>query len=359
MPEPDQTTPVVHRADNLWHGTLMDADRKTDRLMVRKTLSDLWHAFVRWHKVVLAVAIACAAGGYVWKNQQEFAKLRNFEWQFVPGLVLSAIVLLMVNGFIARQMIAAFGVMQRPVEWFGLSVVNAMGNYLKPLPVGAVARGVYLNRVRGLSYTDYSVTLLANYFVQVVAAAICGGAAIGWLILGMQAQVPSWLWLVLVVLIVGLPLLAMLLPRLGWLRIGRFGPVFMEAWEVFWGNRRMLGEVLLLQLVFVTTSAWGLWLAYRSIGLDMPFQAALFFSVLPIITQVYSVLPGGFGIREFSAGISAYVLGRNPNDAAAAMFIVGLVTVVTVLLLGGVFGHRLSRSFSLASRPAEITEGVS
>ncbi len=276
----------------------------------------------------------------------------------MPWVVVSAVILLAVNGFIARQMIAVFGVVQEPLEWFGLSVVNAMGNYLKPLPVGAVARGVYLKRVRGLSYSDYSVTLVANYFVQVEAAVICGLVSMAWLVYtGGPRGLPLWLWVVSGTMALLLPAICLLLPRIGWLRIRRIGPAFLDAWAVFWRARRMLAQTFTLQLIFVTTSAWGIWLALRSIGMEISFAKTLFISVLPIVVQVYSVLPGGFGFREISAGIMGYVLGLDPKHVGTATFIVGLVTVVTVVVLGATLAHWLNRSYSSAGQPAPIAEG--
>lgn len=326
--------------------------------MVQRAAKAAWRGFVRWHKVVLAAAVLCACGGYVWKNREQFGTLlQRFDWQYVPWVAASAVLLLALNGFIARQMIAVFGVTQSPLEWLGLSVVNAMGNYLKPLPVGAVARGVYLNRVRGLSYSDYSVTLVANYFVQVEAAIVCGLVSMVWLRYVAGMRLPLWLWIVSAGILLLLPALTLAVPRIRWLRIGRFGPTFMDGWSLFWRQRRMLVETFVLQIAFVTTSACGIWLALRSIGMETSFFKALFVSVLPIIVQVYSVLPGGFGIREISAGLMGYVLGLDPKFVGTATFVVGLVTVAAVLVLGAVLAHWLNKSYASAERPGSIVKG--
>lgn len=322
--------------------------------MIRKVSTAIWRVFVRWHKIVLAAAVLCACGGYVYKNRQQFGTLlERFDWRFVPELTLSAVLLLGLNGLIARQMIAVFGVVQGPLEWFGLSVVNAMGNYLKPLPIGAVARGVYLNKVRRLSYSDYTVTLVANYFVQVEAAVVCGVGAMTWLQFVRGMKLPAWLWAVTTAVIVVLPAVCLVLPRVRWLRIGRFGGTFMDGWALFWRQPRMLAETFILQIAFVTVAGWGIWLGLRSLGIEVSFAAAVFVGVLPIIVQVYSVLPGGFGIREISAGLMGYVLGLDPKYVGTATFLVGLVTVAAVLVLGASLAHWLNKSYASAGRDLE------
>jgi hypothetical protein len=105
--------------------------------------------FIRW--IVVAALIALAVW-YVSNNLGSLKNIKNFRLAYLAPLIAVHLASLGLNGWMNRQLIAEFGLKLGFVQWYGLSAINALGNYL-PLPqAGAAVRGVFLKRLHGLGY---------------------------------------------------------------------------------------------------------------------------------------------------------------------------------------------------------------
>jgi len=309
---------------------------------------------IKWRAYIFGAVVLTGGAAFAWVNRDQFGALRQFDWRFVPGLVTAALGLLILNGLTARQSIAALGVVQSPAEWFGLAVVNAMGNYLGPARLGAVARAVYLNRIRGLPYRAYLSSLLTTYALATAAACWCGVASL-WLLRRVGMSAPSWLWVGLPVVAAGIPVGGVLLVAVRPLPMPAFVRPFLEYWAALWSRPWVIAQVFVLQLSFVLVSAWGLWLAYRSVAISIPFWVAVLLSILPIVTQFYSILPGNLGITEFSIGLGAFVLGEEVAKSVLAALIVRCITIFVVCSLGILFSMWFAGALAQSSQDGKTT----
>src|SRR2546423_11023733 len=113
----------------------------------------------RMIRALVLLAILAGLGWYVWHARGDLKKIRHFDLSYTFPMVLVPLASLAANGLIGRDLAAEFAVRLRPMEWYGLSTVNALGNYL-PLPqAGTLARGVYLKKVHQLPYASYAATV--------------------------------------------------------------------------------------------------------------------------------------------------------------------------------------------------------
>jgi len=300
-------------------------------------------------RIVVILAIFAGGGYYVWAHWHDFAFLKQFDPRYIPHLVVANIGLIFINGIISRQMVNALGVRQRFCEWFGLTTVNAMGNYLGPAHFGALARAVYLNRVLGLSYGQYFAFLLASYAVMLTAVGTCGLVFFAW---GSNQglSVQSWFWAVCVFFCLGVPLLCRFFGRGKFLaRLSpKFTQSFVQGWQVLWRRPRLLVGVWGLQMCFTLTYGAMLWVAYRSVDIELKFWQAMVLGLLPLVCYVINLIPGNLVVGEAATGFGAMIVGEQFHQGVGVAFVNRLVMVAVVFVLGTVFGLYFTRKQTLS-----------
>ncbi len=89
------------------------------------------------------VAVLAGMGWYVWHARGDLKIITRFDLRYLAPMLLVPLASLWVNGVIAQILVREFGVRISAREAYGLSTVNALGNYLPVPQAGAVARGVY------------------------------------------------------------------------------------------------------------------------------------------------------------------------------------------------------------------------
>src|SRR5438105_4534290 len=165
-------------------------------------------------RIVAAIAILSLLAAYLFHSRDQLRGILHIDLRYLLPMIAVQLLSLLVNGLVGRDLVAEFNVRLSPLEWYGLAVVNALGNYL-PLPQGgALARGVYLKRVHGLRYTTYAATLIVTYISAVALYGILGLIGLTTL-LALGHPSPPLLWLTFTALAASLFLftpLARLLP---------------------------------------------------------------------------------------------------------------------------------------------------
>ena len=80
-------------------------------------------------RLILTLLILAGLGWYVWSARGTLATVRGFDRSFLFPMLLVPLASLAVNGMIARDLVYEFAVTLHPLEWYGLSMVQALGNY--------------------------------------------------------------------------------------------------------------------------------------------------------------------------------------------------------------------------------------
>lgn len=114
--------------------------------------------------LVLIILIACFAV-YCYQHIDEFRQLNIVNAIYFVPLFFLYVLFFINNGLILKYFLEPFDIRLRFKEWFGLSVITTMGNYLTPFRGGAVARAVYLKKKHKFSYSYFLSTLSGIYIV--------------------------------------------------------------------------------------------------------------------------------------------------------------------------------------------------
>ena len=296
-------------------------------------------------KWVAGVLIFASMAWYIWHARRQLSVVLHLDPRYLWPMVAVPLASLLVNGWIGRELAAEFGVTLSWVEWYGLAVVNSLGNYL-PLPqAGAMARGAYLKRVHGLEYRKYAATLYVTYLSAVALYGVLGLVGLG-VSQGLGHAAPGALWSAFGALSI----------------LGGLGCFFRPfapnptGQEIGIGGA-LLARVMLLQLALVSLTTTGLWLACHTLpeGHGVSWPTALMLGLMVLASGIANVTPGNVGVEQGAAEITARLLRVTPNVGFLASAIFRAVSVVTVLVVGPVFVVLLMKRKNAEAAPVGET----
>jgi uncharacterized membrane protein YbhN (UPF0104 family) len=288
-------------------------------------------------RVVAVAIVLLVASRYLIRHGHEFRLLLDFDFRYAVPIFLVHLAALCVNGLVTRRLVGEFGIRLRFEEWYGLSVVHALGNYL-PIPqAGILARGLYLKRAHGLDYTSFTATLLVAYLQFMGVLGVVGMAAlVAWALAGSSIPWPLFgIFLVLASCGLALTELPWALPGIRrWRRLVS-GLGLLR-------NRRVLLDLLWLQLLLILFAAIGIWLSFQSLGRPLGGTASLLLALVAAASAAVNVTPGNLGVAEAAAWLTARLLKGDADVAVVAYTVFRLIAVIAIMTLGPYFLFRLS-----------------
>jgi uncharacterized membrane protein YbhN (UPF0104 family) len=281
-----------------------------------------------------AAVLACLAI-YLWKSRQQIAAILHLQPRYLLPMILIPLASLAANGWIGRDLALQFGVRLDFVEWYGLAVVNSLGNYL-PIPqAGALARGVYLKRVHAFPYGPFAATLMVTYATAIALYGVCGLAGLSILhILGRPS--PWLLWVIFAILTAAaltLTPLARILPL----------PTNFHEQLQFLRRRHLLLRIILLQAALVALTSTGLWLACKTSGQEVSWPASVMIGLILLASGIANVTPGNVGVEQFAAELTGRLLHLHSNVGLLASLTFRIVSMATVFAIGPLFTALLAR----------------
>jgi uncharacterized membrane protein YbhN (UPF0104 family) len=290
---------------------------------------------IRWAALLALLGLAA---WYVRHHFQDLSRLREFQWTYFTPLLAVHLTALGLNGWMNRELLARLGVTLSFTQWYGLSAVNALANYL-PLPQGgAVARGALLKRLHGLGYRRYAATVLFGYVMSLVLVGAAGllalsylryhGVRSSWLMWGIFAALTS-----LCVLLA--PGAAKLLPgqRLGQLT---------EGYRLL-GTPATIARLVAARIALMAVNATGIWLAYRSIGRPTGWASSLVVALSAMASGVVNLTPGNTGAAEAAAWGAARGIGQDRFATLNAALIYRLTAATVIFVVGPLATYVLTR----------------
>jgi uncharacterized membrane protein YbhN (UPF0104 family) len=302
-------------------------------------------AYIRW---ILFAAVLALAAWYLKNNLKSLKTVENFRLAYLAPLIAVHLASLGFNGWMNRQLIAEFELRLGFVQWYGLSAINALANYL-PLPqAGAAVRGVFLKRLHGLGYGRYTATVLYMYLASVVLMGFVGLGVLAYM--RSRGDPVSWmLWAVFG----GLAAMSVLLaPHVAALVPGTKLRQLAEGYAAL-GRWSVIARLTFWKLLTIAVNGTGFWLAFRSFGYPVNWPAALVVALFVMISNVVNVTPGNTGAAEAAAWLAARLLGIDKNFAVVAQLIYRATAAIVIFTTGPLAVAILSRRTPATSAAAE------
>ena len=308
--------------------------------------------------IVALVLVVTAIALYLNSHRQLFSAFQNISFPDVLFLAALCLLLLMTSGLALRVFACKVGVRLTPKEWFGLSVVSTMTNYIAPFSSGSIARASYLNRCHNFPYRQFIAFIGSNYLVTAWVAGVVGVVT---LLSLFATGFFSWqitIWFVIVT--VGTSVLAKLPSvTLPWKsRPTEALNASFQDWALVKDDRALIARLMTYALVNILVNGLSFWTAYKALGSPISFTVALLIAVLALLSGLVNLTPGNLGIQEAVVSFSSGLLGTGIGQGLLVTLLIRAVSMVVIFGLAPLFSFLLAQELSRVIRSKETRDSA-
>ncbi|MBN2016436.1 flippase-like domain-containing protein [Candidatus Dojkabacteria bacterium] len=301
---------------------------------------------IRSKKITLVLFIIILLGlvFYIYINYSEFSKLTIKNPILLIPLSCSIILFLAINGLVNYYLLKIFNVKLAFKEWFGLSVINTMGNYLFPFRGGTISNAVYLKGKHQFPYSSFISILSATYILVFWVISIVG--TISLLIIKFMYNVFSIpLTVVFIFSFIFLTVIIAFSPTIKetpYKTLNTFIKIIND-WKGISSHKRTLLIVASITFVNILLTTFNTYLEFQILGKEVSFIKLVLLSVFSSFSLFISITPGNIGIREAFSAYSGNVVGLLPAEVITVSIIDRAVTFALSFILGLYFSYILTK----------------
>jgi uncharacterized membrane protein YbhN (UPF0104 family) len=285
------------------------------------------------------LVIAVLGTWYARAHAHDFRRILEIDAASFAWLSLLCLVAIWILGQHVAVLVAIFNVRLGRWEAFGLAAANTMANFYFTKG-GMAAKGLYLKRQHNFPYTHFVSTLAGAYVVTLVTSGALGVIAYG-LLAGIHVRFD--VMGVFVALIAGglLPLAIPVTNQRLIARLPRRVVSVIEGWDTVRRHRRRLGWLAALNAAYVIVGGLRLFVSYRALDYNVDLLPCLVISTLQTMTVIFTLTPGGVGIRQALVGYGSEALQIGAAEGVVASTIDHAVGTLWVFAIGLIFTNWL------------------
>ena len=303
-----------------------------------------------YFSIFVLIAVVAAILFYLSTQPQLLAALRQISWLLLAVIIVFRLLFLITSGLYLRAFAEKFNINLIFTEWFGLSIVTTMGNFITPFAGGMVARAAYLKHQHNFAYASFATLLASNYLVVFWVIGAVGFATL--LIFFPFQDIYIILALMFLAMTIAISMLTMLpnvsLPDSH--RLLRILNTSLEGWNLVKNDRKLLGKLGLYTTANIALNGLSFWVAYNALGFNISFSAALLISLIAIFALLLNITPGNLGIQEIVVSVSSNLLGPGGGEGLIVALVIRAATLFLVFTLGPLYTWLLSRLVTETNR---------
>ncbi len=296
---------------------------------------------------VISLIIIGLIAIYVKQHLPEFTKI--FQLSPFPLMVLVFMIFLnlVLLGCFTKVLLDSFEVKLTFREWFGLSVVSTMGNYLMPFRGGAGIRAVYLKKRHNFTYATFLSTMAALYLITFFVNSLIGLICMGLIYLHYGIfNLPLFSFFSVAFFVLSLIIIfSPQIPNFGNRCLNTISN-FVNSWYRIKSNQKLAFKLLVIILLISMVKLYSIYFAFQAFSIDISMLKSLLISTLLSFSTLINLTPGALGITEGVIILGAKIFSITP---AQSLLVAGLIRVVTlffVFILGPIFSYLLLGSNS-------------
>ncbi|MBW2049062.1 MAG: flippase-like domain-containing protein [Deltaproteobacteria bacterium] len=282
---------------------------------------------------------------YIRSHAVEFSHIFDLSIEILLLLFVVLLVDSIILGVFTKILLGHLGVALRFVEWYGLSIVSNLWNYILPFRGGAGIRAVYLKKVYQFKISDFLGTMMALYFVTFLVNSIIGLSCLLYLYYEkhyLNVPVFSFLLIVFAIssIVIGLS------PRIHYSG-NRFVEKLCEvlnAWHSIKRNHKLIMKLIIVILFHALFQLLGIYLGFRAYGLKIALYQCLLISSLLEFSALANLTPGSLGITEGIMVIGAQLFGVTPAQSLLSAGLIRVVNMCLIFSTGPLFQYFLTEN---------------
>lgn len=289
-------------------------------------------------EIVVLFIILFLAGIFLYKYRNNFKQLRIVNLPALLPILLFTSMIFITNGLINKYLFRIFKINLNFSEWFGLSVISTMSNFLLPVRGGIISNAVYLKKVHNFSYSKFATSLSTLYILAFWINSLFGLIAL--IIIKEVYAIFSWsIFLTFILIFISLTVIMLTSPKFSLTRNTYLNRI-IEGIN-FWGElKKSKCEIIKILLLTILMIVLGCLIYYFEFSLLGEFVSPLKLTVLTIFSGfslLLSVTPAGLGIKEAFALYAGSLLGLNVAEILAVSIVDRLINFSLSFIFGSYF----------------------
>lgn len=271
---------------------------------------------------------------YFYKNLDDLKKLNEIKLIYIVPLIIINITYIYLNGLFSKIICEPFNIELK--EHFLLAIASSFVNLIAPFRAGVGLRAVYMKRKYGLGYLLFSASVFGNYIIIILISSIIALFLMGIIYVRYKifnfavTSIFSCLFVVSIMAISSkLTFKNKIIDRIN------------NGWNVIKSYPGTIFKLILNTLIGVIVYSLNVFLIFESLDLKIGITAAIYFTIMNVLSSFINLTPGSFGITEGLFLISANILGISPTISLLVALISRVIGTFVLLILGPLANYKL------------------
>ena len=293
-------------------------------------------------KIFIYLLITFGVIIFINKFKEEFSNISIVKPIFLIPLSILVLIFFAVNGLVNKILLKEFKIYLTFKEWFGLSIINTIGNYIAPFRGGSISNALYLKKKYKFSYSSFLSLLSATYIIVFWVNSLLGIVSLIFVkVFYNNFSIIIFLFFLLIFLT--LTTLILLSPKIKtskYIYLNKFIDV-INNWHTTRKNLKIIMIISFLaflnNILIVSMS----YLEFLILGEYIVISKLFVLSVFSSFSIFLSITPGNLGIREAFSVYSGQLLGIPIVKVVAISIIDRFINFILSFILSLYFTNTL------------------
>ena len=297
---------------------------------------------------IFTILVIAVCVSFLVKNSHIFLPFRKISPVFLILFFTVTVPYIASNGYFSKIILTSFSVNLTFGEWFSLPFVTSLVNLVTPLRGGAAYRAWYLKKLYNLSYSLFIVQLGSSIVISLIIGSLFGFTSSIYFVID---QKPFAGYFVAAFFMIAVTTYGLIRSNIS---ISAKPNPFLKklkdvlnGWQMIYASTTLVGKLALNVLITYSFSFILLYLAYKSLQINISFMAVIFISIVSSFSMLFNLTPGNLGLREGIITLCGIYSGIEMADAAAVSLLIRGVEVTVVTIIAGAgflyLSHRIRR----------------
>lgn len=262
-------------------------------------------------------------------------------------LILSILILITItlNGYKINILSEYYNIKLKSKEWFGLSVITTMSNYLTPFGLGTSLRGIYLKKKYKLPYKSFITTLGINFIVSFFMYGFIGISLM--IFFNFKYNFFSFvIFSIFLVMFIANLLIILFSPSLKYTKykfLNNFIYIVNE-WRRIKKDWKLATKLVLNDFLALINYSLRISFIFFILSNKIPFLFSVLIALLTVSSLIIGITPASLGIKEILITYSTIAIGKTLDLGILVAAIDRGVAILYVFLLGGIFSYILLKN---------------
>jgi len=242
-------------------------------------------------------------------------------------------------GYNFRVLISFFNIDLVLKQWFGLTCIASMANYILPAKAGTAAQAVYLKKEYDFKYSNFLSSITGFYAVTFLVNSIAGMVLSAYLFSkGKTAGSDIFIFFSAALMITVIFLVMIYhFPKI----TTRFSFIqgFFDGLKNFHNKPKRALFLIASQVGVILAVGIRLLIAFRVLGIGIDLVSCMVIALITSFSIFISITPGNLGIKELLITFSSSILGVSPGQALMVAIVDRSMDVVISFSSGYAFTY--------------------